>query len=117
MSAQQAEPRLRPGCLTHGQAATTIRTRPTAGPGAFPEGTDRGRRAAPRPLVPRLIGEIAPALLREQAPPVATDPVTRSDPAAVPDHDTAILALEPVASDVAPALGRTPATEPEPSGE
>ncbi|RPK73824.1 hypothetical protein OG927_05725 [Streptomyces clavifer] len=117
MSAQQAEPRLRPGCLTHGQAATTIRTRPTAGPGAFPEGTDRGRGAAPRPLVPRLIGEIAAALLREQAPPVATDPVTRSDPAAVPDHDTAILALEPVASDVAPALGRTPATEPEPSGE
>ncbi|MFD7971111.1 hypothetical protein [Streptomyces clavifer] len=47
---------------------------------------------------------------------MATDPVTRSDPAAVPDHDTAILALEPVASDVAPALGRTPATEPEPSG-
>ena len=43
--------------------------------------------------------------------PVATDLITQFNPA-VPDHDAAIRALELIATEVAPALGWQPSSEP-----
>jgi len=54
--------------------------------------------------------EIVEALRHEQVLPVATDLITQFNPAVL-DHDTAIRALELIATEVAPALGWKPATE------
>lgn len=53
--------------------------------------------------------EIVTAFREEQVLPVATDLITQFNPA-VPDHDAAIRALELIATEIAPALGWTPAT-------
>lgn len=59
--------------------------------------------------------EIIAALRQEKVLPVATDLITQFNPA-VPDHDAAIRALELIATEVAPALGWKPATQPAPAG-
>ncbi|MEV0066286.1 LLM class flavin-dependent oxidoreductase [Amycolatopsis sp. NPDC050768] len=48
--------------------------------------------------------EIVAAFERERVLPVATDLITQFNPA-IPDHDTAIRALETIATEIAPALG------------
>jgi alkanesulfonate monooxygenase SsuD/methylene tetrahydromethanopterin reductase-like flavin-dependent oxidoreductase (luciferase family) len=53
--------------------------------------------------------EIVAALREERVLPVATDLITQFNPA-VPDHDAAIRALELIATEIAPALGWTPAS-------
>ncbi|MFJ3669593.1 LLM class flavin-dependent oxidoreductase [Streptomyces sp. NPDC090106] len=57
--------------------------------------------------------EIVAALGQEKVLPVATDLITQFNPA-VPDHDAALRALELIATQVAPALGWTPAHRAEP---
>lgn len=52
--------------------------------------------------------EIVQALRDERVLPVATDLIAQFNPA-VPDHDAAIRALELIATEVAPALGWSPA--------
>lgn len=59
--------------------------------------------------------EIVTALREERVLPLATDLITQFNPA-VPDHDAAIRALELIATEVAPALGWKPATEPHRAG-
>lgn len=54
--------------------------------------------------------EIVTALRQEQVLPVATDLITQFNPA-VPDHEAAVRALELIATEVAPALGWTPAAK------
>jgi hypothetical protein len=53
--------------------------------------------------------EIVLALQTEHALPVATDLIAQFNPG-IPDHDAAIRALELIATEVAPALGWSPAT-------
>ncbi|MET7991994.1 hypothetical protein ABZU76_13875 [Amycolatopsis sp. NPDC005232] len=48
--------------------------------------------------------EIVAAFERERVLPVATDLSTQFNPA-IPDHDTAVRALETIATEIAPALG------------
>ncbi|QIY99894.2 LLM class flavin-dependent oxidoreductase [Streptomyces sp. S1D4-11] len=57
--------------------------------------------------------EIVAALGQEKVLPVATDLITQFNPA-VPDHDAAVRALELIATEVAPALGKQPAHRAEP---
>ena len=52
--------------------------------------------------------QIVAELRREKVLPVATDLITQFNPA-IPDHDAAIRALELIATQIAPALGWTPA--------
>ncbi|MEU3033816.1 LLM class flavin-dependent oxidoreductase [Streptomyces griseoaurantiacus] len=52
--------------------------------------------------------EIVAALRQERALPLATDLIAQFNPAVV-DHDAAVRALELIATEVAPALGWTPA--------
>jgi alkanesulfonate monooxygenase SsuD/methylene tetrahydromethanopterin reductase-like flavin-dependent oxidoreductase (luciferase family) len=52
--------------------------------------------------------EIVLALQQEKVLPVATDLIAQFNPA-VPDHDSAVRALELIATEVAPALGWKPA--------
>ncbi len=59
--------------------------------------------------------EIVAQLGQEKVLPLATDLIAQFNPA-VPDHDTAVRALELIATEVAPALGRQPATDPVPAG-
>ncbi|MFJ2259343.1 hypothetical protein ACIOKD_13545 [Streptomyces sp. NPDC087844] len=49
-------------------------------------------------------------------PPDAADVLIVGAGPAVLDHDTAVHALELIATEVAPAPGRQPATEPAPAG-
>jgi alkanesulfonate monooxygenase SsuD/methylene tetrahydromethanopterin reductase-like flavin-dependent oxidoreductase (luciferase family) len=60
--------------------------------------------------------EIIEALQAEQALPLATDLIAQFNPG-VPDHDAAIRSLELIATEIAPALGWSPAraTEPQPA--
>lgn len=60
--------------------------------------------------------EIVQALRQERVLPLATDLITQFNPA-VPDHDAAIRALELIATEIAPALGWTPAPETAPRTE
>lgn len=55
--------------------------------------------------------EVTEELRREKVLPVATDLTTQFNPAII-NHDTAVRALELIATEVAPALGWTPATAP-----
>lgn len=59
--------------------------------------------------------EIVAALRQERVLPVATDLITQFNPA-VPDQDAAVDALELIATEIAPALGWTPAAQPEREG-
>lgn len=52
--------------------------------------------------------EIVAALRQERVLPVATDLIAQFNPA-VPDHDATVRALELIATEVAPAVGWTPA--------
>ncbi|WP_033288940.1 LLM class flavin-dependent oxidoreductase [Amycolatopsis jejuensis] len=54
--------------------------------------------------------EIVAAFQAERVLPVATDLITQFNPA-VPDHDSAVRALEVIATEIAPALGWHPARE------
>ena len=54
--------------------------------------------------------EIIEALQAEQALPLATDLIAQFNPG-VPDHDAALRALELIATQVAPALGWSRASE------
>ncbi|MET8831646.1 LLM class flavin-dependent oxidoreductase [Streptomyces sp. NPDC004610] len=56
--------------------------------------------------------EIVTALRQERVLPVATDLITQFNPAVL-DHDTALRALERIATEVAPALGWKPAASTE----
>ncbi|CAO5154485.1 Flavin-dependent oxidoreductase, F420-dependent methylene-tetrahydromethanopterin reductase [Frankia sp. AiPs1] len=58
--------------------------------------------------------EIVSELRREKVLPVATDLITQFNPAII-EHDTAIRALELIATEVAPALGWTPAPPADPA--
>ncbi|CAO5235946.1 LLM class flavin-dependent oxidoreductase [Frankia sp. AgKG'84/4] len=55
--------------------------------------------------------QIVEELRRERVLPVATDLITQFNPAVI-DHDAAVRALELIATQVAPALGWTPAPPP-----
>lgn len=81
--------------------------------GAFPEGLGRDEALRRFHSFHGAPEEIVAALVQEKVLPLATDLITQFNPA-VPDHDAAIRALELIATEVAPALGWRPATEPEP---
>ncbi|MGW3954165.1 LLM class flavin-dependent oxidoreductase [Streptomyces sp. NPDC004752] len=83
--------------------------------GAFPRGLDAQEALRRFHTFHGAPEEIVTALRRERVLPVATDLITQFNPA-VPDHDAAIRALELIATDVAPALGWRPVTEPEHTG-
>ncbi|GAA3547185.1 putative FMN-dependent luciferase-like monooxygenase [Amycolatopsis ultiminotia] len=53
--------------------------------------------------------EIVAEFERERVLPVATDLITQFNPA-IPDHDSAVRALETIATEIAPALGWRPAS-------
>ena len=53
--------------------------------------------------------QIVAALRQERVLPVATDLITQFNPA-IPDHDTAVRALELIATEIAPALGWRPSS-------
>lgn len=79
--------------------------------GAFPKGLDADEALRRFHSFYGHPEEIAEALRQEKVLPVATDLITQFNPA-VPDHDAAVRALELIATEVAPALGWTPARVP-----
>jgi alkanesulfonate monooxygenase SsuD/methylene tetrahydromethanopterin reductase-like flavin-dependent oxidoreductase (luciferase family) len=83
--------------------------------GAFPPGLDAEEALRRFHAFYGHPDEIIEALQRERVLPVATDLLAQFNPA-VPDHDAAIHALELIATQIAPALGWQPATEPELEG-
>lgn len=82
--------------------------------GAFPKGLDADEALRRFHSFYGHPDEIVAALGQEKVLPVATDLITQFNPA-VPDHDAAIRALELIATEVAPALGWTPARQAEPA--
>ncbi|MFD9004569.1 LLM class flavin-dependent oxidoreductase [Streptomyces sp. NPDC059582] len=84
--------------------------------GAFPKGLDVDEALRRFHSFHGHPDDVVAALGREKVLPVATDLITQFNPA-VPDHDAAIRALELIATEVAPALGWQPATEPGPEPE
>ena len=78
--------------------------------GAFPDGIDQAEALRRFHCFYGHPEEIVQELRKEKVLPVATDLITQFNPA-VPDHDAAIRALELIATQVAPALGRKPATQ------
>jgi hypothetical protein len=79
--------------------------------GAFPAGIDQAEALRRFHSFYGHPDEVITALQQEKVLPVATDLITQFNPA-VPDHDAAIRALELIATEVAPALGWKPATQP-----
>ncbi|MGW2822704.1 LLM class flavin-dependent oxidoreductase [Streptomyces sp. NPDC001443] len=75
--------------------------------GAFPEGLDTHEALRHFHAFYGHPEEIVAALRQEKVLPVATDLITQFNPAVL-DHDTAVRALELIATEVAPALGWTP---------
>ncbi|MFE2967018.1 FAD-dependent monooxygenase [Streptomyces sp. NPDC059340] len=82
--------------------------------GAFPEGLGADEELRRFHSFYGHPDEIVAALGQEKVLPVATDLITQFNPA-VPDHDAAVRALELIATEVAPALGRQPAHRAEPA--
>ncbi len=89
----------------------------TAEHGAFPKGLSRDEALLRFHAFHGSPEEIVTAFRQEQVLPLATDLITQFDPA-VPDHDATVRALELIATEVAPALGWSPAArhEPAPAG-
>jgi hypothetical protein len=85
--------------------------------GAFPRGLDTEEALRRFHSFHGHPEEIVAALRQEKVLPLATDLITQFNPAVV-DHDAAVRALELIATEVAPALGWTPAhaTGPVPAG-
>ncbi|MFJ6074092.1 LLM class flavin-dependent oxidoreductase [Streptomyces sp. NPDC093065] len=85
--------------------------------GAFPEGLDRDEALRRFHAFHGSPEEIVAAFRQEKVLPLATDLITQFNPA-VPDQDATIRALELIATEVAPALGWSPAprNEPVPAG-
>ncbi|MFD0056127.1 LLM class flavin-dependent oxidoreductase [Streptomyces sp. NPDC127168] len=81
--------------------------------GAFPEGLDRDEALRRFHAFHGAPEEIVAAFKQERVLPLATDLITQFNPA-VPDHDATIRALELIATEVAPALGWSPAPRDEP---
>lgn len=79
--------------------------------GAFPEGIGQAEALRRFHCFYGHPDEIIAELQKEQVLPVATDLITQFNPA-VPDHGAAIRALELIATEVAPALGWQPSSEP-----
>lgn len=82
--------------------------------GAFPEGLDTEGALRRFHAFHGSPEEIVAAFRQEKVLPLATDLITQFNPA-VPDHDTTIRALELIATEVAPALGWSPAARDEPA--
>jgi alkanesulfonate monooxygenase SsuD/methylene tetrahydromethanopterin reductase-like flavin-dependent oxidoreductase (luciferase family) len=80
--------------------------------GAFPEGIDQQEALRRFHSFYGHPDEVIAALQNEKVLPVATDLITQFNPA-VPDQDAAIGALELIATEVAPALGWKPSSEPD----
>ncbi|WP_328730254.1 LLM class flavin-dependent oxidoreductase [Streptomyces jietaisiensis] len=76
--------------------------------GAFPRGLDTEEALRRFHSFHGHPEEIVAALRQEKALPLATDLIAQFNPAVV-DHDAAVRALELIATEVAPALGWTPA--------
>ncbi|MFD2416265.1 LLM class flavin-dependent oxidoreductase [Amycolatopsis pigmentata] len=83
--------------------------------GAFPANLDIGEALRRFHAFYGHPDEIVAGLRQERVLPVATDLITQFDPAAA-DSDAAIRALELIATEIAPALGRRPVPQPEPQG-
>ena len=79
--------------------------------GAFPEGIEQEGALRRFHSFYGHPDEVIEALQQEKVLPIATDLITQFNPA-VPDHDAAIRALELIATEVAPALGWKPSTDP-----
>jgi alkanesulfonate monooxygenase SsuD/methylene tetrahydromethanopterin reductase-like flavin-dependent oxidoreductase (luciferase family) len=75
--------------------------------GAFPAGLDTEGYLSRFHCFYGHPDEIVAELRQERVLPVATDLITQFNPAVL-DHDTAIRALELIATEIAPALGWTP---------
>ncbi|WP_405632435.1 LLM class flavin-dependent oxidoreductase [Streptomyces sp. NBC_00016] len=82
--------------------------------GAFPEGLDADEALRRFHCFYGHPDEIVAALRQERVLPVTTDLIAQFNPA-VPDHDATVRALELIATEVAPALGWTPARQAEPA--
>ncbi|MET9193724.1 LLM class flavin-dependent oxidoreductase [Streptomyces olivaceus] len=82
--------------------------------GAFPKGLDADEALRRFHAFHGSPEEIVAALRQERVLPLATDLITQFNPA-VPDHDATIRALELIATEVAPALGWSPAARDEPA--
>jgi alkanesulfonate monooxygenase SsuD/methylene tetrahydromethanopterin reductase-like flavin-dependent oxidoreductase (luciferase family) len=80
--------------------------------GAFPEGIDQQEALRRFHSFYGHPDEVIAALQNEKVLPVATDLITQLNPA-MPDQDAAIGALELIATEVAPALGWKPSSEPD----
>ncbi|CAM5374697.1 hypothetical protein STENM36S_01046 [Streptomyces tendae] len=82
--------------------------------GAFPKGLDADEALRRFHAFHGPPEEIVTAFRRERVLPLATDLITQFNPA-VPDHDATVRALELIATEVAPALGWSPAPRDQPA--